>query len=134
MPARSIELLTNRIDLLQKPLTNYHKNTTNKHLNKAIAPKNLLELISSTQRMPAVKIIMNFTENWWDIGKKNEYRTVEQMRGVSVTDLPLRQTLYFGTNADNFLLASYNDMITTEFWDVLQTHFEEYIPITVSKR
>ena len=35
------------------------------------------------------------------------------MRGVSVTDLPIRQALYFGRQQDNFLLASYNDMITT---------------------
>ena len=56
---------------------------------------------------------MNFKNNWWDIGKKQEYRTVDQMRGVSVTDMPIRQTLYFGTNTDNMLLASYNDAIAT---------------------
>jgi hypothetical protein len=48
---------------------------------------------------------------------------MDQMRGVSVTDLPMRQTLYFGTNVDNLLLVSYNDMITTEFWSVLQKNF-----------
>ena len=48
------------------------------------------------------------------------------MRGVSVTDLPIRQTLYFGTNTDNLLLASYNDMITTEFWSVLQKNFLQF--------
>ena len=63
--------------------------------------------------MPAIKIILNFNKNWWDIGKKEEFRTATQMRGVSVTDLPIRQTLYFGTNADNILLASYNDVLTT---------------------
>lgn len=45
------------------------------------------------------------------------------MRGVSCTDLPLRQALYFGTDSDNLLLASYNDMITTEFWSALQENF-----------
>lgn len=47
------------------------------------------------------------------------------MRGVSVTDLPLRQTLYFSSGADNLLLASYNDMVTTEFWITLYNNFSE---------
>ena len=51
------------------------------------------------------------------------------MRGVSVTDMPLRQALYFGTNNDNYLLASYNDMITTEFWSVLQDQFDDFVPM-----
>ena len=50
------------------------------------------------------------------------------MRGVSVTDLPIRQALYFGTNSDNMLLASYNDMITTQYWSVLQNNFNEFRP------
>ena len=41
--------------------------------------------------------------------------------------MPLRQALYFGTTADNFLLASYNDMITTDFWNVLQKNFDRLI-------
>ena len=43
----------------------------------------------------------------------NLVNSVEEMRGVSVTDLPVRQTLYFGQGPDNLLLGSYNDMITT---------------------
>jgi hypothetical protein len=74
--------------------------------------------------MPAIKIIMNFKTNWWDVSHVHpEYKSMDQMRGVSVTDLPMRQTLYFGTNVDNLLLVSYNDMITTEFWSVLQKNF-----------
>jgi len=76
--------------------------------------------------MPAIKVIMNFKNNWWDVSHvHSEYKSMEQMRGVSVTDMPLRQTLYFGTNVDNLLLASYNDMITTEYWSVLQRNFPE---------
>ena len=53
------------------------------------------------------------------------------MRGVSVTDLPLRQCLYFGTVTDNFLLASYNDMVTTHYWKTLQENFDdEFVPTT----
>ena len=50
------------------------------------------------------------------------------MRGVSVTDLPLRQALYFGNANDHFLLTSYNDSFTTEFWSVLQEQFPTFIP------
>jgi hypothetical protein len=47
------------------------------------------------------------------------------MRGVSVTDMPLRQTLYFTQGPDNVLLASYNDMVNTEFWVALHDNFNE---------
>ena len=50
-----------------------------------------------------------------------------------MTDLPIRQTLYFGTNADNMLLASYNDMITTQYWSVLQQHFDEFVPCILNR-
>ena len=57
--------------------------------------------------MPSMKIVFNFDRNWWDpnyrINAKyqqkykntNLVNSVENMRGVSVTDMPLRQTLYF---------------------------------------
>lgn len=85
--------------------------------------------------MPAMKIVMNFDRSWWDpnIRLNAEYQntykntnlvnSVEEMRGVSVTDLPIRQTLYFSSGADNLLLASYNDMSTTEFWSALHDNF-----------
>lgn len=47
------------------------------------------------------------------------------MRGVAVTDLPVRQTLYFSSGEDNLLLGSYNDMITTEYWTVLHNNFNK---------
>ncbi len=55
-----------------------------------------------------------------------EYKTGTYMRGVSTTDLPIRQSLYFGTDTDNLLLASYNDMVTTEFWSALQENFPKW--------
>ena len=53
----------------------------------------------------------------------NLVNSVEEMRGVSVTDLPIRQTLYFSSGEDNLLLASFNDMATTEFWTTLHENF-----------
>lgn len=80
---------------------------------------------------------MNFDRSWWNpdtrFNKKyqetykntNLISSVEEMRGVSVTDLPARQTLYFSSGSDNLLLASYNDMITTEFWTTLHENFSK---------
>ena len=55
----------------------------------------------------------------------NLVNSVEEMRGVSVTDLPIRQTLYFSSGEDNLLLASFNDMATTEFWTTLHENFSQ---------
>ena len=81
---------------------------------------------------------MNFTQNWWDVGRSKredlkQYRSVQNMRGVSATDLPIRQCLYFGTNTDNFLLASYNDMTTTQFWEALNKNFVNFVPNLTGK-
>ena len=102
-----------------------------------IVPKDLGKLADTTQIMPSMKIVFNFDRNWWDpnyrINKKyqqkykntNLVNSVENMRGVSVTDMPLRQTLYFAQGEDNLLLGSYNDMITTEFWTTLHNNFNK---------
>ena len=115
MPRRSLELLNYKIALFRKDIDTYNSVDNPPVLGSpARVPKTFMDLINSTQNMPAIKVIMNFKTNWWDISHKmNQYKSMEQMRGVSVTDLPIRQTLYFGTNTDNLLLASYNDMITT---------------------
>ncbi len=46
--------------------------------------------------------MMNFTDNWWDpIPAFNRdgpvIKSAKPIRGVSVTDLPIRQTLYLST-------------------------------------
>jgi hypothetical protein len=93
--------------------------------DKPIMPEDIFKLAESTRLMPAMKIVMNFDRSWWNpnIRLNAEYQntykntnlinSVEEMRGVSVTDLPARQTLYFSSGPDNLLLASYNDMVTT---------------------
>ena len=103
MPSRAVEILYNKMDILKKNIDNYSSNPKILNLKTAKRPNNLEDLLLSTQRMPAIKIIMNFTQNWWDVGHSNKpelqpFRSVEQMRGVSVTDLPIRQCLYFGNN------------------------------------
>ena len=76
-----------------------------------------------------MKLIMNFKTNWWDpvkSGKEKKFDTGSQMRGVAATDLPLRQNLYFATDTDYMLLASYNDNRTVQFWQTLQSNFDKF--------
>jgi lysine 2-monooxygenase len=71
---------------------------------------------------PAFKIFAAYPEPWW-----------ERVRGItvgrSVTDLPIRQCYYWGTegeqpegdprNRNSILMASYNDGTSVEFWSGL---------------
>ncbi len=63
---------------------------------------------------PAFKILMGFEYPWWkELGIHS---------GHSITDLPMRQCYYFGTDPDNnhsMLLGSYGDMETETFWKAL---------------
>lgn len=66
--------------------------------------------------VPATKILMTFTEPWWEAKLG--------LKGKTTTDLPLRQSFYFGAEdcetTASLLLASYADMETTDFWRTLQ--------------
>ncbi|MFX9552256.1 hypothetical protein ABTO49_22010, partial [Acinetobacter baumannii] len=52
--------------------------------------------------------------------------------GHSITDLPMRQCYYFGTDPNDshsMFLASYNDMQTVTFWKALDdNHPERFEP------
>ncbi|WP_415327010.1 flavin monoamine oxidase family protein [Chryseobacterium sp. MMS23-Vi53] len=70
--------------------------------------------IRSVIMEPAFKILMGFPYPWWkELGIDH---------GHSITDLPMRQCYYFGTDeqTDNsMLLGSYGDMETETFWKAL---------------
>lgn len=74
----------------------------------------LNENIRSVIMAPAFKILMGFDYPWWkELGIDS---------GHSITDLPMRQCYYFGTDAQNdnsMLLGSYGDMVTQTFWKAL---------------
>src|SRR5690606_11212842 len=62
---------------------------------------------------------------WW--------RTLGLVAGRSVTDLPIRQVYYFGTESEqpggkpwlnSLLMASYNDISTVPFWKGLEDGLE----------
>ncbi|MDR6486182.1 monoamine oxidase [Chryseobacterium vietnamense] len=74
----------------------------------------LNENIRSIIMEPAFKILMGFERPWWrDLGIDS---------GHSITDLPMRQCYYFGTDTEtknSMLLGSYGDMETETFWKAL---------------
>lgn len=98
-------------------------------------PRRSLELIESSffedpwlkENLPSIliqsafKLFLAYERPWW--------RALGLVAGRSVTDLPVRQIYYFGTEADqeggkpwfnSLLMASYNDMGTVPFWKGLE--------------
>jgi len=87
--------------------------------------KFLRENIDSVLNQPAMKILLIYDYAWW--------KSLGILFGRSITDLPIRQTLYFTSKTDTnpkvikkrpaLLLASYNDIETIPFWKGL-SHVE----------
>ena len=105
MPRRSLELIDQESFF-------FRNNTLQAHMESVIME-------------PSFKIIMGFEEPWW----KDEFGATS---GHSVTDLPIRQCYYFGTdpsNSHSILLASYNDMRTITFWKALEDMHPERFEI-----
>ena len=76
--------------------------------------KELNKNIRSVIMEPAFKILMGFEKPWW--------KALDIDSGHSITDLPMRQCYYFGTDPTNdhsMLLGSYGDMETETFWKAL---------------
>lgn len=96
MPRKSLELLDQN---------NFFFRNKNSDLNSNIR---------SVIMEPAFKILMGFQYPWWKDAGINS--------GHSITDLPMRQCYYFGTDPENnnsMLLGSYGDMDTQTFWKAL---------------
>ncbi len=79
----------------------------------------------------AFKLFMAYERPWW--------RALGLEAGRSVTDLPIRQVYYFGTEAaqpdgkpymNSLLMASYNDISTVPFWKGLEdgAPYKGYLP------
>lgn len=109
MPRRSLELITS--DFFNDPW--------------------LKTNIQSVLIQSAFKLLLAYETPWW--------RALGLVAGRSVTDLPIRQTYYFGTEAEqeggkpfmnSLLMASYNDMGTVPFWKGLEegTRYAGYRP------
>jgi len=97
MPRKSLELLDQNNFFF-----NVNQNTR--------LDKNIRSVIME----PSFKILMGFKEPWW--------KQLGMDSGHSITDLPLRQCYYFGTDPETgnaMLLGSYGDMETETFWKAL---------------
>jgi monoamine oxidase len=99
MPRRSLELL-DQDNFFFDPTQN---------------PK-LQQNIASVLIEPSFKLLMAFEYPWW----KEDFGATS---GESITDLPMRQCYYFGTDPNDshsMFLSSYNDMRTVTFWGPLE--------------
>jgi monoamine oxidase len=87
--------------------------------------------IPSVLIQSAFKLLLAYERPWW--------RALGLVAGRSVTDLPIRQVYYFGTEAEqpgglpfmnSLLMASYNDISTVPFWKGLEfgEPFKGYTP------
>lgn len=95
MPRRSLELLALNNPLLQEDEFTYRRESV------------IME--------PSFKLLLGFEKPWWQ-------PLLNTTSGHSITDLPMRQCYYFGTdpaNGHSLFLASYNDMQTVTFWKAL---------------
>lgn len=84
----------------------------------------LQEGVDSVYCEPSYKILMGFETPWW----KDDFGTEA---GHSITDLPMRQCYYFGTDPENshsLFLGSYNDMQTVTFWEALAALPKRFSP------
>lgn len=102
MPRRSLELLDQDCFLFSR--------------DGGAVPTELARQLPTVLLQPSMKILMGFEYPWWvdDFGAT---------AGESVTDLPMRQCYYFGTDPDDshsLFLGSYNDMDTVSFWSPLE--------------
>jgi monoamine oxidase len=87
--------------------------------------------VETVLAQPALKIFAAYRRPWWT----KERRLIS---GRSVTDLPLRQCYYWGTekdakggepgNTNSILMASYNDSSAVEFWAGLARDTARYDP------
>lgn len=86
------------------------------------APR-LREDLRSVSPQPAAKIFLGYPQPWWtDLGLRD---------GRSITDLPIRQCYYMGTegeqpgadpsNRSSLLMASYHDDAEESYWRAFQT-------------
>jgi monoamine oxidase len=102
MPRRSLELLDrdpNHMLLFDGPEGDRFRDT-----------------LGTTIIQQSMKILMGFEKPWW----KADFHATP---GESITDLPMRQCYYFGTDKKDrhsLFLGSYNDIDTVSFWRALE--------------
>lgn len=105
---------------------------------------NVQNYLESVLLQPSYKIAMFFDSEWWKDtpypprlkNKKNDVNVF----GPTITDLPLRQVYYFGDNSPGEpdrrvfgILASYDDMQYTQFWQEMQLGTDQRRTVALSE-
>jgi monoamine oxidase len=107
LPQRSLELL--------------HLSETFFDLDREANPE-LNSLVYSVSPQPAFKLFMGYEYPWW------QAKPLELTSGRSITDLPIRQIYYFGTEEGSkrsLLMTSYDDGQAVQVWEGLGWTEEE---------
>lgn len=90
--------------------------------------------LESVIEQPSYKVAMFFSEEWWkNLPMPLNIKTDENIFGPTITDIPIRQIYYFGDNAPGTvtgdpvygILASYDDMRFTRFWEEMEMPLTE---------
>lgn len=89
--------------------------------------------IDTVIKEPAHKLFMGYNRPWW------RDAPLHLQSGEAVTDLPIRQTYYFGTeceqaggepgNTNSLLMAGYNDMWAMYFWKGLELKNQQSVDL-----
>lgn len=93
------------------------------------APGRVREDLRSVIIQAAFKLFLAYPYPWW--------RSLGVVAGRSITDMPVRQTFYFGTegeqrggddeNLGSLMMASYNDLSSVSFWKALEAG-DNFVP------
>jgi len=126
MPPRSVELVANA--------TRYLDMTGKVDFLNHAGVQNYLE---SVILQPSYKVAMFFDHPWWTSAKFPP-KLANHVYGPTVTDIALRQVYYFGNNGTATppvygLLASYDDMEFTTFWQQMQLSGKERRKVPLSQ-
>lgn len=122
LPRRSIELIRwNRMDEGDPDGWDYGSEATDE-ADRTDRARTLRQRVEAVISQAAFKMFLGYPYPWW--------RALGVEAGRTITDMPIRQTYYFGTesesggDADNhnsLLMVSYNDLGSVPFWKALET-------------
>ena len=126
LPRRSIELIRwNRMDERDPADWEYPESEGDDESVTAADQRDrartLRERVASVISQAAFKMFLGYPYPWW--------RALGVEAGRTITDMPIRQTYYFGTesesggeaeNHNSLLMVSYNDLGSIPFWKALE--------------
>jgi lysine 2-monooxygenase len=124
LPRRSIELIRwNRMDQNDPADWDYGGDAGEKPdaADARDRARTLRERVEAVISQAAFKMFLGYPYPWW--------RALGVTAGRTITDMPIRQTYYFGTesesggeadNHNSLLMVSYNDLGSVPFWKALE--------------